>query len=150
MSATGLDVFDKTLQTTHVWLDEIMRDPAVGPDKQLAWRLLGATLRAVRDRLPVDLAAHLGAQLPLLIRGTYYDQFRPSALPGRDRSLDAFLERIRGELALSRSVNVRDGMRAVLAVLARHADRGQIAKVRDAMPEEVRAIWQEEPEAARS
>jgi hypothetical protein len=23
MSASGLDVFDKTLQTTHIWLDEI-------------------------------------------------------------------------------------------------------------------------------
>jgi hypothetical protein len=24
MSATGLDVFDKTQQTTNIWLDEIM------------------------------------------------------------------------------------------------------------------------------
>lgn len=24
MSATGLDVFDRTLQTTNIWLDEIM------------------------------------------------------------------------------------------------------------------------------
>ncbi|TIP56582.1 MAG: DUF2267 domain-containing protein, partial [Mesorhizobium sp.] len=26
MSATGLDVFDKTLQTTNIWLDEIMTE----------------------------------------------------------------------------------------------------------------------------
>jgi hypothetical protein len=25
MSATGLDVFDKTLQTTNIWLDQIWR-----------------------------------------------------------------------------------------------------------------------------
>jgi hypothetical protein len=26
MSSTGLEVFDKTLQITHIWLDEIMSE----------------------------------------------------------------------------------------------------------------------------
>jgi uncharacterized protein (DUF2267 family) len=81
MAATGLDVFDETIQTTHIWLDELMKDEAIGPDKNLAWHVLGAVLRAIRDRLPVDLAAHFGSQLPILVRGTYYDQFRPADLP---------------------------------------------------------------------
>ena len=68
MSATGLDVFDKTLQTTHIWLDELMAE--IGPDRQVAWHVLGTVLRAVRDRIPLELAVHLGAQLPLLVRGT--------------------------------------------------------------------------------
>lgn len=50
---------------------------AVGPDRQVAWHLLGAVLRAMRDRIPLGLAAHLGAQLPLLVRGAYYDRWRP-------------------------------------------------------------------------
>ena len=85
MSATGLDVFDKTVQTTNIWLDEIMA--RMGPDRHIAWHILGAVLRALRDRLPLDDAAHLGAQLPLLVRGLYYDQWHsPSAILG-DRSL---------------------------------------------------------------
>jgi uncharacterized protein (DUF2267 family) len=56
--------------------------------------VLGAVLRGVRDRIPLDLAAHLGAQLPLLVRGAYYDQFRPSELPDKSRSLDEFLQAI--------------------------------------------------------
>ncbi len=75
MSATGLDVFDKTLQTTHIWLSEIMERH--GPDRKEAWHILSAVLHALRDRLPPELAAHLGAELPLLIRGAYYDQYRP-------------------------------------------------------------------------
>jgi uncharacterized protein (DUF2267 family) len=148
MSSTGLDIFDKTLQTTNIWLDEIMQDEAIGPDRQVAWRVLGATLRAIRDRLPVDLAAHLGAQLPLLVRGAYYDQFRPADLPGRERSLDAFLERIGGDLAQGRPVNVRDGTRAALRVLTRHIDPGQLAKVLDTLPEAVRGFWRQDPEVA--
>jgi Uncharacterized conserved protein (DUF2267) len=64
MAATGLDVFDKTLQTTNIWLDEMME--VIGPDRQVAWHTLGAVLRPLRDRLPLGLAAHLGSQLPLL------------------------------------------------------------------------------------
>ena len=35
MSATDLEVFDKTLQTTNIWLDEIMAK--LGPDRRVAW-----------------------------------------------------------------------------------------------------------------
>ena len=34
MSASGLDVFDRSLETTHIWLNEICID--LGPDKQVA------------------------------------------------------------------------------------------------------------------
>src|SRR5215207_1392970 len=71
MSATGLDVFDKTLQTTSIWLDELMQE--IGHDRQVAWHVLGAVLRGVRDRIPLELAAHLGAQLPLLVLQLRFD-----------------------------------------------------------------------------
>ena len=147
MSATGLEVFDKTLQTTHIWLDELMADEAIGPDKRLAWHVLGAVLRAVRDRLMVDQAALFGSQMPLLVRGAYYDQFVPARLPNRIRSLDEFLEGIGQELAMSRPVNLREATRAVFGVLSRHVDRGAVGKVREALPEEIRAIWHEDPDA---
>ena len=79
MSATGLDVFDKTVQITNIWLNEIMED--IGPDRRLAWKVLSVVLRKIRDRVPVELAAHLGAELPLLVRGAYYDQFEPAKQP---------------------------------------------------------------------
>jgi uncharacterized protein (DUF2267 family) len=144
MSATGLDVFDKTLQTTHIWLDELMEE--IGPDRQVAWHVLGAVLRAVRDRVPLELAVHLGAQLPILVRGTYYDQWASPGTIDRSRSLEEFLARIGQELANIRPVNVRDATRAVCRILSRHVDRGQIEKVRQSLPEEVRALWPDEPQ----
>jgi len=71
MSFTGLEVFDKTLQIAPVWLGEM------GPDRQRAHHALRAVRHALRDRLPLHLAAHLGAQLPLLVRGIYYDSWHP-------------------------------------------------------------------------
>src|SRR2546421_7375629 len=103
MSATGLDVFDKTLQTTNIWLDEIMEE--LGPDRQVAWHALGAGLHALRDRLQVGLAVHLGAQLPLLVRGLYYDQWRPTEQMLKQRSAQMFLDHVSQGLADIRPVN---------------------------------------------
>jgi uncharacterized protein (DUF2267 family) len=139
MASTGLDVFDKTLQTTNIWLDEIMAE--LGPDRQVAWHVLGAVLRPLRDRLPLSLAAHLGAQLPLLVRGLYYDQWHPAGQPERLRTLDEFLRRVEDGLQGIRPVNVRDATLAVLRTLTRHADPGQVRKIIDTLPEEVRALW---------
>lgn len=143
MSSSAIPVFDKTAQTTHLWLNEIGEE--IGLDDQQSWRVTAAVLRAIRDRLPVELAAHLGSQLPLLVRGAYYDQFRPSAMPRRGRSLDEFLLLIAEELKSGRPIDTKDAARAVFNVLSRHLTAGQIGKVREALPEEVRAIWSMEP-----
>ncbi len=139
MSATGLDVFDKTLQTTNVWLDEVMAE--VGPDRKVAWHVLGAVLRALRDRVPGPLAAHLGAQLPLIVRGAYYDGYRPADAPSKTRDREAFLAKVGEGLQDTRPLNVQDAVCAVFDVLSAHLPRGQCAKVRDALPDDIKALW---------
>ena len=59
MSATGLDVFDTTVQKTNIWLNDLMK--VLGwQDRHKAYLALRATLHALRDRLTVDEVAHLG------------------------------------------------------------------------------------------
>ena len=77
MSATGLDVFDKTLQTTNAWVNKIMSD--LGP--------IGISLGMYRRVcVPLVIVCQLAspliwAELPLLVRGTYYDRYRPPNSP---------------------------------------------------------------------
>lgn len=141
MSATGLDVFDKTLQTTHIWLDEIVSD--LGPDKKLAWRVLGAVLHALRDKLPVDLSAHLSAQLPLLVRGLYFDQFEPSRVPSPVDAPEQFIADVVRRLDNTRGVDPKDAIASVLGVLSRHVSEGQLGNVRHALPSRIAALWPE-------
>jgi uncharacterized protein (DUF2267 family) len=144
MSATGLDVFDKTLQTTHIWLDELMQDESIGPNRQ--GHVLGVVLRAVRDRIALELAVHLGSQLPLLVRGIYYDQWRaPGQMDEKPRSLDTFLAPIGERLNHIRPMDPRVATGAVFTVLARHVDPGQAEKVRQALPGEVQTLWPAAP-----
>src|SRR5687767_7716576 len=139
MSATGLDVFDKTLQTTNIWLNEIM--DRLGPDRQVAWKVLSTVLHRLRDRLPVDLAAHLGAQLPLLIRGVYYDQFTPAKLPTDCNSPEEFRAEVGEWLSDIRAVDPDEAIAAVFGLLDRHLSEGQVAKLRNALPKGLRMVW---------
>jgi uncharacterized protein (DUF2267 family) len=141
MSANGLEVFDKTLETTHVWLKEIMAD--LGPDKQVAWKVLSTVLHKVRDRLSVNLAAHLGAQLPLLVRGVYYDQFEPSKMPSECRSRDEFVQEVSEWLSDARPVDPEDAIRSVFRVMSRHISEGQVSHVKQALSRHVRQMWDE-------
>jgi uncharacterized protein (DUF2267 family) len=140
MSATGLDVFDKTLQTTNIWLGEIMRD--LGSDRHVAWRVLSVVLHKLRDRLPVELAAHLGSQLPLLVRGVFYDQYQPARQPGDCRTIEAFVEEVAEGLGDLRPIDPELAVRAAFAVLSRHVPRGQLDNVRGALPSSLRSFWE--------
>ena len=142
MSANGLEVFDKTLETTHVWLKEIMAD--LGPDKQVAWKVLSTVLHKLRDRLSINLAAHLGAQLPLLVRGVYYDQFEPQKMPSECRSRDEFVAEVSEWLSDTRPVDPEDAIRSVFRVLSRHISQGQVDHVKQALPRNLRRMWDDE------
>lgn len=147
MATTGLEVFDKTLHTTNLWLDEICAE--IGPDKHLAWHVLGAVLRSIRDELLIGQSAHLAAQLPLLVRGAFFDQYRPAAQPVAERSQEDFIARIREELAGCRPVRPDLAASAVMRTLNRHITEGQIKKARDALPKGIRALWPEPEQTAR-
>ena len=140
MSQTSLDVFDKTIQTTNIWLNEI--SSVIGPDRHLAWKVLSTVLHKLRDRLPVELSAHLGSQMPLLIRGAFYDQYKPAAQPGLCRSEADFTAEVGEWLSDVRPVDPALAIAAVLCVLDRHVDPGQIAKVKGALPKQLRHMWE--------
>jgi len=141
MSANGLEVFDKTLHITNTWLGEIMNE--TGKDRHVAWHALGTVLRAVRDRVTLGLAAHLGAQLPMLIRGVYYDQWDPAQEPTKWRSREEFLALVNAGFRGMEPVDPAPMAKAVFRALNHYLDPGQIENVRNAMPEDVRAIWPE-------
>lgn len=91
-----MSLFEKTVQKSNDWIREIMRQMNTGSEQEALLALRGA-LHALRDRLPVDELAQLGAQLPTLIRGYYYEGWNPAHAPVKYRHISEFLERIRNE-----------------------------------------------------
>ena len=137
---TGLDVFDTTVHKTHTWLHEIMQELG-WEDRYKAYMGLRTTLHALRDRLSVEETAQLGAQLPMLIRGLYYEGWNPTGKPEKVRHKAAFLTPIRAHFKDDWQVEPEEIARAVLKVLTQHVSAGEIADVKHCFPAELRALW---------
>lgn len=137
---TGLDVFDTTVHKTHTWLHEIMRELGWA-DRYKAYLGLRTTLHALRDRLSVEETAQLGAQLPMLIRGLYYEGWNPTGKPEKVRHKTAFLAPIRDHFSDAWEVDPEEIARAVLKVLTQHVSEGEIADVKHCFPAELRELW---------
>ncbi len=139
MSLTGLAVFDETLHKTNTWLKEI--GEMLGSDRREAYQALRAVLHCLRDRLKIEEAAHLGEQLPMLIRGIYYEAWRPAGKPQQIRSREEFLALIDTRLPNTALVNREDAVRAVFQALENHVSAGEIGHVVQSLPKEIRALW---------
>jgi uncharacterized protein (DUF2267 family) len=140
MSATGLDVFDTTIHKTNTWLKELMQ---IGgwETRHTAYRALRATLHALRDRLTVDETAQLSAQLPMLIRGLYFEGWDPSIRTLKERHLEQFLERIEQELRGDEQLDPVEVARSVFTVMQQRVTEGEIEDVRHMLPSKIRELW---------
>jgi uncharacterized protein (DUF2267 family) len=142
MSATGLAAFDSTLHTTNAWLAEIqMRTGWQG--RHSAYHALCAVLHALRDRLTIDEAVALGAQLPMLVRGFYYEGWHPAGKPNRERTKEEFLAHVGKYYVQPPEIGVETVVRAVLQVVARHVTTGEVESIKRVLPPELRALFPE-------
>lgn len=136
MSKTGLDVFDTTLQETNHWLKIVMDELGTG-NRRIAFNALRAALHALRDRIGLENAVHLGAQLPMLLRGAFYEGWRPAAGPTRDRELADFVDHVAAQLPRDGRINPAEAARASFVAMELCLDRGEVQKLRGLLPHEV-------------
>ena len=142
MSTTGLEGLEHTVQLTHIWINDL--------DARLEWnnkarsyRLLKAVLHALRDWLPLAEAVDLGAQLPALLRGAYYEQWRPAAGPVKPRKKADFLASVDQSFKNDPLPRTAQAATEVFELLSKKISAGEIEDVRHALPEEIRNLWPE-------
>ena len=138
--STGLDTFDKTVQESNLWLKDVMERLNTA-DRHHAYSTLRAVLHALRDRIGPESAAHLGAQLPMLLRGLFYEGWDPTGKPSKERHEAAFLAHIAKELPRADEKEVEQGIYAALDVLSKHIDRGTAVKLASMFSLELRKFW---------
>lgn len=142
MASTGLDVFDSTVQQTNEWLSAVA-DELHTDNRRDAYQALRGTLHALRDNLIPDETAKLSAQLPMLVRGLFFEGWSPSRTPVRDRDRDAFLNRVGEAFERSRPEGIypEPAARAVFKILGENVSAGQIEDVRMSPHEDIRELW---------
>jgi uncharacterized protein (DUF2267 family) len=137
-----LDVFERSLQKAGAWLDDLMAR-LEWDDRHQTYEAFGVVLHTFRDRLPLAQAVSLGAQLPLLLRGLYYQGWDVSSGPQKYRHVQDLLSRIRGGLLEHRLEFVPEErlVQAVLDLLRAHVSPGEIQGIRRALPPEIRSLF---------
>ena len=140
----GVGEFDGTLQKTRTWLKDVM-ERMQWQDEHRAYYALRIVLHALRDRLPVDEVVDLGAQLPMLIRGFYYEGWHPANKPLKERTKAAFLAHVAEGFPDSSALETEEIVRGIFEMLNGRLTRGEIEGVIQCLPKELRSLWPEAP-----
>ena len=140
MTAQGLEVIDHTVQLTHEWINEL-RERLDWDSSRDALRLLRTTLTLIRDHLGHQEVAQLSAQLPLLIRGMFFEGWQPEHTPVHDRKSGHFMAAIEDQVGdVLRYRGVQD-VSTVLRLLDSKISEGEIRDVKACLPQSIRDLW---------
>lgn len=142
MSVQGLEVVDHTVQLLHEWINDLKERLDWSSSRDVL-RLLRVTLTGIRDHISHEEAAQFAAQLPLLVRGMFYEGWVPARTPLADRSAEAFLVRIEDEVRNVAEYHGRHDVIEVFRLLNARMSPGEIADVRASLPEPIRDLWPE-------
>lgn len=148
MQHAGIQVstIDHTVQLTSEWLRDLSERLGVPGDGERAYRVLRAYLQTMRDRLNLGEATDLAAQLPLLVRGFYYEGFDPSQTPRRlDR--DEFLAELADRAVIDSNdpFDAEKAVQATTAMLRSRISEGQMQDVFSQLPGGLRELLEQTP-----
>jgi uncharacterized protein (DUF2267 family) len=134
MAETGYSSFSTTVDKTNHVLKEIEKAYNWPKERRnQSYAALRGVLHVLRDRLAVIEAAQLADQLPMLIRGIYYESWSPSRVPVKmDR--DEFFARVRREFPYEVEGGVEPLTQTVLQSLRQHITDGEWEDVKSTMP----------------
>lgn len=136
-------VFEKSVQLANSWIKDLMYELNLD-DSAKTFQALRVTLHTLRDRLLPEEALHLGAQLPMVLRGSYYDGWKISRAPLKLRTKEEFFTHIQEQYNAPLPVDVELLVRAVFKLLRHHVSRGEIKNIEATMPEKLRDLWPQE------
>jgi uncharacterized protein (DUF2267 family) len=139
MSLRSVDSVERSVHKTNEWVKAMAAELGTD-DREEAWRLLRVDLQVLRDELNVDEAAQLAAQLPMVLRGAFWEGFDPGHQPAKLRKREDFLGRI---AQLGQLNDLTDAALAAVAttrVLSEHITEGELDDVFAQLPGEVRDV----------
>jgi uncharacterized protein (DUF2267 family) len=136
---TDMQKLGGALAETEKWIDDLMRR-LDWHDRGKVYAALLGTLHALRDSLPRDEAICVGAQMPLLLRGLYYEGWHPTArMSAKNR--DAFLERIHEAVHRDPGIDTEQVAHAVFALLSARLSPSELEEAKAATPKPLRSFW---------
>lgn len=140
MASTGLDSFDNTIQITNEIFNEIETYYGWEDRRNQSYNIVRSVLHAIRDRLMVNDAAHFAAQLPLMLKGVFYDGWDPTKVPVK-MSKAEFVNRVRESFPFSIETDLEELIKVTIDSLKKHLDSHQLDQVQQLMPDDLKNLF---------
>jgi uncharacterized protein (DUF2267 family) len=129
-----MKIFDRSNEKASGWVKDMMC--CLGTeDADAALHALRAGLHALRDRLTAEEAAQLASQMPLTIRGLFFENWQPAGKPLRIRHPNEFLALVIANYRPRTDAYADDIIGATFKVLRKHVSEGEITDVVMSLPE---------------
>jgi uncharacterized protein (DUF2267 family) len=136
---SSITAFSHAADQAQQWVNELADE--LGWNGPHAHRLLRAVLHTLRDWLQPEEMADLAAQLPLLIRGIFFEGWNPSRSPYWERRKDDFITIVEDELNDDRMNDPEAAIAAVFSLIDRHISPGEAEDVRNSLRKALRRLW---------
>lgn len=123
-------VFESSVQKSEGWIKEMQSElDWVSGDS--VYHLLRSVLHVLRDQFSIDEAAHFSAQLPLVLRGTFYECWNPQKNQTQGSTKEEFLNAVRAGLGPADRLNYdfEKGVVVALGVIMNHISQGEMDDV---------------------
>lgn len=122
-----VSVFARTAHKSQEWIREMQ--------KELKWisgdstyHLLRAVLQSLRDQMSINEAAHFSAQLPILLRGTFFEGWNPQISELSGSTKDEFLQNVKHRMGPlgTQKFELESGVLVALNVIKKHISAGEM------------------------
>lgn len=142
-SDTSAESFEATFHKTNVMIRAV-EERFGWEDRAKAYAVLRAVLHTLRDRLTVDNVAHLAAQLPMLVRGFYYEGWVPAHAPQKMNAAEFIGEVERQIDPLSFGQATEEVIRGVVAIIQDYTDPDEVRKLKATLPKDIQSLLTED------
>ncbi len=141
MTISTINIFERTVQKSNEWLDDISKE-LKWDDNQQSYKALKSVLHVLRDRLPPEVAVKFSAQMPMLIRGLYFEGWNLANTMikvGKEDFLVLCADQFEGEVSTDDMEHI---VKAVFRVIRYHLSDGEISHIKSNLPVSIVTLWE--------
>jgi uncharacterized protein (DUF2267 family) len=138
----------KYVEEANVFLKEVARELGTPDDMGHASRVAAAVLHTLRERISVEESMHLISNLPMILKGIYVDGWKITKQAYHADTLEDFLNEVREHSRVDpgrdfgSDTMARETVQAVIRVLRKYVDEGEMRHIRQQLPEGVAVLFE--------
>ncbi len=122
-----VSLFARTCNKAQIWINEMQKE-LKRLEGDAIYHLLKAVLQSLRDQMSIHEAAHFSAQLPLILRGSFFEGWNPYVTQQGAQSKDDFVASVKerlGPIGITTS-ELEPSILVALNVIKKHISAGEI------------------------